>query len=168
MKQIRDHSTDFVNSDLANVKRISSIMTLGLSTRNFTKEMLTQAYITATRTFNHQIPGVDPKDFANAFFYVIKEVPVSLNKQNFMSFLNQRWAMSNYGRTEMADYLKRTRFGLQNLETGDVFIGTKIPDDYYRLTILIARMMHDGCLDAYEPDGDTWRYDISKDPRFTA
>ena len=167
LKQIRERSLDTINSVIQVIKKVSSMATLGLNIRNFTKEMITQMYITATRSWQNQIPNVNAEDFYKAFTYVITKAPVSLNTQGFMSFLNQRYAMSNYGIAEMADTMHRNHIGLQNLTSGDVFIGTKIPDDYYRLTILIARMMHDGCFDAYVQDGDTWRYDMHKDPRFT-
>lgn len=166
MKQIRTESLDVLNSIISVMKSASSVVTLGLSTRNFTKEMLTQMYISLTRSSTHQILDITAKDFADGVWFVAKEAPVSINKTNFMAFLNQRFAMSNYSRTEMAEMLRRTYFGLQNLRTGDVFIGTKLPDDWYRLGILVAKMMHDGVFSAYEPNNDTWKYNIHKDKRF--
>ena len=72
-----------------------------------------------------------------------------------MMFLNQRYGMSSYSGMEMAETLRRTRLGLRNANTGDIYIGTKIPDDYYRLSILVAKMHHDGCFEAYVEDGPT-------------
>ncbi len=167
MRDIKSDSLKSLSHIVSTAKKMTSMVTLGLSTKNLGKEMITQMYISATRAATGQIPDINTEDFVKAFMYVTKEAPASLNKQNFMSFLNQRYAMSGYSYTEMGDYLRRTRLGIQNVESGDVFIGTKIPDDYYRLTILIAKMMNDGCFEAYVADGGTWKYDMKKDKRFS-
>lgn len=166
IKQIRSESTDIINSILSALRSTSSIAMFAFNFRNFSKEMLTQMYISTTRSMTGQVLDITGKDFADGIWYAIKEAPVSINKQNFIFFLNQRFAMSNYSRSEMAEMLKKTHFGLQNVRTGDVFIGTKVPDDYYRLAILLAKMIHDDTLKTYVVNGDTWKYDINLDSRF--
>lgn len=69
--------------------------------------MLTQFYITATRNATGVIPDITSSELWDAFSLVISNAPSSLSKQNFMTFLNQRFAMSNYGMHDRAEFLRK-------------------------------------------------------------
>lgn len=167
LRQIRDTSLEVLHKFLKVIKKGSSIATLALSTRNLAKETLVSAYVGATRTATHLVSGVSAENFAKAFHFVVQYQPTSIKKIGFLTYLNQIYGMSNYGYTDMADYMRRTLWGARNMTSGDLFVGTKIPDDYYRLTMLVAKLMQDGVFEAYVKDGETWKYDVKKDKRFT-
>jgi hypothetical protein len=86
-------------------------------------------------------------------------VPVNLTAQNMLNALNRRYGMTGYSYTEMAETNIRSHFGIQNMNSDDVYILSKLPDNYFRLTILVAKLMADGSFDAYKLEGDDLSYD---------
>jgi hypothetical protein len=53
------------------------------------------------------------------------------------------------------------------MSTSDVFITTRLSDNYFRMAILIAKMKADGCFDAHTVEEDNLIYDFTKDKRFS-
>jgi hypothetical protein len=52
------------------------------------------------------------------------------------------------------------------MDPSDVFITSKLADNYFRMSILIAKMKADGCFDAHREEEGELIYDFSKDLRF--
>lgn len=168
LKKIRKESIDNLYNLIAVVKSVSSAMTLGFNTRSMSREWLVSTYTMWTHRATSKTQGISAENFADAMFYVAKTVPFNLTAQNMLNALNRRYGMTGYSYTEMAETNVRSHFGLQNMNSNDVYILSKLPDNYFRLTILVAKLMADGSFDAYDFDGENLFYDWKKDKRFTA
>lgn len=167
LKKIRKDSLDNLYNTLAVVKSLSSAATLGFNTRSMTREWLVSTYTMWTHRATSKTQGISAENFADAMWYVVKNAPSNLTAQNMLNALNRRYGMTGYSYTEMAETNIRSHFGIQNMQSEDAFILSKLPDNYFRLTILIAKLMADGSFDAYSFDGEDLSYDWHLDKRFT-
>ena len=168
LKNIRSESLDTMYSVLKIMKSVTSGVALKLNTRAMTREYLVSLYTAYSRTSNYQIPGITAKDFSNAIWYVIKQAPISFETQNFIAALNRRYAMTQYSSTDMADTNRQAKWGVQNISSDDLYITSQLADNHFRMSILIAKLMADGALDAYRFDGPDLVYDWKLDKRFEA
>lgn len=166
LRKIRKDTLDNLYNTLAVVKSLSSAMTLGFNTRSMTREWLVSTYTMWTHRATSKTQGISAENFADAMWYVLKTVPVNLTAQNMLNALNRRYGMTGYSYTEMAETNIRSHFGIQNMNSDDVYILSKLPDNYFRLTILIAKLMADGSFGAYKFDGEDLSYDWHLDKRF--
>jgi hypothetical protein len=66
MRQIMDDSLSTLHGMLKVLRKVSSTVTLGLSTRSMTREFLVSNYTTYTRSATNQLPGITPGIFADA------------------------------------------------------------------------------------------------------
>lgn len=169
-KNINPESLDFLRDCLGIIKSITSFAAIGLNTRLFTKEMLADIYQTTTRSATGLIPAenghVSVDSMWEALGIVASEAPVSFSTMNLMAYLNKRYALSGMSYAEMADTNKIKKWGFGQFDGSDAYITSKLPDDYFRLTVAVARMIEDGSFKAYEEDGQSFIYRIHKDKRF--
>lgn len=169
-KNINPESLDFLRDCLGIIKSITSFAAIGLNTRLFTKEMLADIYQTTTRSATGLIPTenghVSVDSMWEALGIVASEAPVSFSTMNLMAYLNKRYALSGMSYAEMADTNKIKKWGFGQFDGSDAYITSKLPDDYFRLTVAVARMIEDGSFKAYEEDGQSFIYRIHKDKRF--
>ena len=169
-KNIRDASLDLVADLMSALRRTTSTVTLGLNTRAFAREMLVNTYEVFTRSGTGILMAEDGPIKVDNIWKAIQEVagktPPSLSTQNFIAYINRRYAASGMSSTEMAETNKINKYGLGQLSTDNLYIGSKLPDDYFRVAIVFARMYQDGSYDAYEESSDGFRYNIAKDKRF--
>jgi len=169
-KNIRAASLDTVADVVGALKSVTSLAALGFNTRVFTQTMLSSIYQAATRTGTGLIPGqeghVTEGELWKALQIVSGQVAPSLSTCNLLAHINRHYAMAGYSINEMAETNKVKRHGLQQISESDAYLGSKLPDDYFRNAVVIARMLHDGCFDAYVETGDGIEYDIRKDKRF--
>lgn len=169
-KNINPESLDFLRDCLGIVKSITSFAAIGFNTRLFTKEMLADMYQTTTRSATGLIPAenghVSVDSMWEALGIVASEAPVSFSTMNLMAYLNKRYALSGMSYAEMADTNKIKKWGFGQFDGSDAYITSKLPDDYFRLTVAVARMIEDGSFKAYEEDGQSFIYRIHKDKRF--
>lgn len=169
-KNINPESLDFLRDCLGIIKSITSFAAIGFNTRLFTKEMLADIYQTTTRSATGLIPAenghVSVDSMWEALGIVASEAPVSFSTMNLMAYLNKRYALSGMSYAEMADTNKIKKWGFGQFDGSDAYITSKLPDDYFRLTVAVARMIEDGSFKAYEEDGQSFIYRIHKDKRF--
>ena len=152
-KSIMNPTTRELAKLVGAIKGMTSFMTLGFSTRAFSREMLVSLYTGVLRANNYQIEGVTGDDFAFGMKYVIRQAPANVNKQGFLGQLNRRFQMAGQGKGEIQKSNFISDFGLKTADMENLaYLGTTIPDNYFRLAILIGRMHHDGCFEAYSLD----------------
>lgn len=151
------------------VKGITSKMALGFNSRAFAREMLVSWYTGTLRANAFQIEGVNGEDFAFGFKYVIGKAPANIDKIGFLGQLNRRFQMAGQSREELAEANFINDFALRTVDMENLaYMGTTIPDNYFRTAILIGRMHHEGCFDAYYMDNEgVLKYDPKKDNRFS-
>ncbi len=166
-QKINDASLDWVKDVIGALKSITSAATLGFSTRPFARELLVDLYQANTRAFTKILPDITCDDFTWAMSVVGRYTPISLGGENKLVELCKRFAMSSYSASEMAFSEKVKKYGLRQGWNEMMYLGSKLPDDLFRMAICIAKMRHEGCFDAYvESDDGQIEYQIWKDKRF--
>lgn len=150
------------------VKGITSKMTLGFNTRAFTREMLVSLYTGFLRAGNSRIEGIDAEDFAFGLGYVFKTAPANINKSELVGQLNRRYRMAGQSRSDLPKANFINDFALRTVDMDNLaYMGTTIPDNYFRVAILIAKMHADNCFESYSLDENgVLKYDAKKDNRF--
>ena len=150
-----DDSLKLVNGLLGFVKSFSSALALKFNTRAFSREMLVSFYNGLAEAGFERIPGVSAQDFAYGLWYTIKQAPAEVNKRSLVGYLNRSFQLAGQSRSELGTANFITDLGLMTFDKDKVGYSTSsLPDSYYRVGILIAKMHADGCLDAYEKVGD--------------
>lgn len=165
-KQITAQSLDFIKDILSAMKSITSKVTLGFNTRTGVKEMISSAYRAYTRAGTKLLQGVTLEELTEAVGIVASKKPLSFSTKNFVAFLNSRFALSSFSAQEMAETSKIRNYGLRQFGNKDSFIMSKLPDDYFRVAVAIAKLKHDGAFNAYEEVKGGFVYNIKKDKRF--
>ena len=150
------------------LKGITSKMALGFNTRAFTREFLVSWYIGTIRSNNNKIDGVEGEDFAFGLKYVLSHAPANLKKTELLGQLNKRFGMVEQSRSELPKSNFLNDFALKTVDMDQLsFMGTTLPDNWFRMAIVVARMHADGCLEAYDLDENgVLKYDARKDERF--
>lgn len=168
-RNIMDPSLQFANKVLGEIKKITSGIALGFNTRAFTREMLVSLYTGFLRAGNSQLPGITAEDFAFGMMYVLKSAPANLDKKQIVGQLNRKFGLVGQGRDEIGKSNYISDFGLRTVDLDNLaYLGTTIPDNYYRVAIAIAQLHGAGCFDAYQLDEHGFlKYDARKDNRFS-
>ena len=111
---------------------------------------------------------LNPKDIVQAYTYVQTHSTVNPMAQNLLSKLNLRFRISNMDQGRIKERAKSNRSGLMNIENG-LYYTLRGPDFLNRMTLFVARCIHDGVWDAFSLDSNgKLVYDWTKDKRFAA
>lgn len=162
-----DDSLKLMNGLLGFVKSATSALALKLNTRAFTREMLVSFYNGLNAAGFKKIPGVTAEDFAWGLWYTIRQAPADVKKNELVGYLNRQFQLAGQSKVELATSNFITDFGLATFDADKIgYATTTLPDGYYRVGILCAMLHADGAFEAYEQDGDTWKYNPKKDKRF--
>lgn len=162
------NSLKLINGLLGFVKSTTSALALKLNTRAFTREMLVSFYNGLAAAGFDKIPGVSAQDFAWGLWFTIKQAPAEVKKNSLVGYLNRQFQLAGQSRLELATANFITDFGLATVDLDKIgYATTTLPDGYYRVGILCAKLHADGAFDAYEEVSDgEWRYNPKKDKRF--
>lgn len=164
-----DNSLKLINGLLGFVKSTTSALALKLNTRAFTREMLVSFYNGLAAAGFNKIPGVSAQDFAWGLWFTIKQAPAEVKKNSLVGYLNRQFQLAGQSRLELATANFITDFGLATVDLDKIgYATTTLPDGYYRVGILCAKLHADGAFDAYEEVSDgEWTYNPKKDKRFS-
>lgn len=109
--------------------------------------------------------GFNKKDYMKAMSLVIGDGPNTLKNVTLMEALNQRFGIANMDINLLAKRAQSSKTGIYNFK--DKLFWTSTCGDYFnRMSILIAKMVHDNCYEACSYDNDGFKYDWKKDGRF--
>ena len=101
------------------------------------------------------------------------EVFKSMKGVGKLNHLQRQYHIANYGLSQVADQRRYNFLGWRNWGTDTLFLTATSPDFFHRSIILVAKMMADGTLDAYEFDEKAnngygeLKYNVMKDKRFS-
>lgn len=152
---------------LSVISRFFSTMRLGLNVRSFLRETLSGMYIGATRVMVKQHNNVSLDSYNKAVSYVIQDLPNNPSGISLVQQLNAMYGMANYSLGNVANQRKVNWMNIRNWGQDTLFIGCSAPDYQHRMSILIAKMMDDGCWNAISAnESDELVYDWKKDKRF--
>jgi hypothetical protein len=76
------------------------------------------------------------------------------------------YGMANADPHQVQERLSSSKTGVKNLDSDALYFFNRVPDSYHRMGLLIAKMLHDGCYEAYSIVNDQLVYDFKKDKRF--
>lgn len=153
---------------LSVISSIFSTMKLGLNMRSFLRETITGMYIGATRTMVKQYGNVSLKSYNEAIAYILQDVPNNMSGISKLQQLNAIYGMANYSLGNIANQRKTNWLNINNWGRDTLFIGCSAPDYQHRMAILLAKMIDDGCWEAFSLDENNMLvYDFKKDQRFS-
>lgn len=75
--------------------------------------------------------------------------------------------MANSDADQLHREMSLSKMGILNFDSNQLYMFSRAPDMLHRMTILVAKMMHDGCFDAHSVVNEELVYDFKKDKRFS-
>lgn len=129
-----------------------------------TTEGLLQNVMRSVIKFQTDING---NDLAKAYGIVVKNSFTNVRSINLLSKLNIKYRISNVDVARIQEVLATGRAGIDNWENW-AYATMRRPDYLNRMTLFVAKMIHDGVWDAISIDkyGEI-QYDWKKDKRFS-
>lgn len=142
-------------------------MALSLNFTSFFRETLQGIYSGAARAGIKMLPGINEKYYLKALEYVIKEAPKNTSGVSMLQQLNVIYKMANQSMSSIAQNRRVNWLNINNWNEDTLFLTATAPDFLHRVSILVAKMMGDGCWEAHSigEDGELI-YDFKKDGRF--
>lgn len=142
-------------------------MALSLNFTSFFRETLQGIYNGAARAGIKMLPGINEKFYLKGLEYVIKEAPKNTTGVSMLQQLNAIYKMANQSLSSIAQNRRVNWLNINNWTEDTLFLTATAPDFLHRVSILVAKMMGDGCWEAHSLDSDgKLIYDFKKDGRF--
>ena len=142
-------------------------MALSLNFTSLFRETLQGIYTAIIRSGVKIIPGVNEKTYLKALEYVIKESPKNVEGVSMLQQLNVIYKMANQSMGSIAKNMRVNWLNIKNWNEDTLFLTATAPDFLHRVSILVAKMMGDGCWEAHSlNERGELVYDFKKDKRF--
>lgn len=149
------------------IRNVFTRMALSLNFTSFFRETLQGIYTGLSRAGVKMLPGIDEKNYIKALEYVIKESPKNFEGVSKLQQLNILYKMANQSMSQIANGRKLNWMNINNWSSDTLFLTATAPDFLHRVSILVAKMMGDGCWDAHTLNAEgKLTYDFKKDKRF--
>lgn len=158
---------------LARMKSIFSMLQIGGKAVSMMKEIVYGTFIGFSNAWGKGLPGLDAETYWKAYRYVTSEVFKSMKGVGKLNHLQRQYHIANYGLSQVADQRRYNFLGWRNWGTDTLFLTATSPDFFHRSIILVAKMMADGTLGAYEFNEKAnngygeLKYNVMKDKRFS-
>ena len=154
---------------VAVVKQISTAGMLAFKPASFVKEMTVGIFkgisLAATKMYGKDQFGVT--DLLKAYQKLITIDNKFANEHNLIDKLNHYYRFANMDVNSISKKLQTDRRGLFRGLGRYMYMCNTIPDYYNRLSILLAKMIHDGSYEAHSLINGEFKYDATKDDRFS-
>lgn len=151
---------------LSPIKRVVTHMLIGgyiIGAVRDTIEGAEQNFIRSVIKLNTDIT---PSEVRSAYTYVVSHSSSNAMAQNLLSKLCLKYRISNTDVGRIAERAKSARNGILNWEN-IMYSTLRGPDFLNRMTLFVAKCMHDGVWEAFSLDKDgNLQYDWTKDKRF--
>ena len=148
------------------LKRVVSHMLIGGNLISALRDCIEGAEQNFIRSVIKLNTDLDPKDVSAAYAYVWKNSKANAMSQNLLSKLCLRYRISNTDVGRIAERAKTSRNGIYNF-SNIMYSTLRCPDFLNRMTLFVAKCMHDGVWEAISLDADNnLVYDWTKDARF--
>ena len=168
-KPIMDKGLQPIYKTLSAIKKFTTATALGFNLRSGLREMMQGMWIHISRTMANAY-GKDQftgSDLTKAWGIIFKDSPKRIATLTKVEALNADFGMANMDADIVQKELSQSRNGVKNFDSDMLYICNRAPDVYHRMGLLIAKMIHDGCWDAYSlNEDDQLVYDFKKDKRF--
>ena len=149
-------------------KQVTNHLLLAGNLVSYFRDIFQGAQENFIRTFIKFNTDITPSEVSKAYAYVHTHSTSNAMAQNLLSRLCQVYRISNMDVGRIASRYKTDRNGMLNVENR-VYSTLRSPDYLNRMTLFVARCMHDGSWDAFSLDErGQLKYDWTKDKRFAA
>lgn len=150
------------------IKGITSVTTLGVSLKAFSREMITGIERGFVRTsLNPELKSkISVPAYKEALWEVVSNCYKNADVMSWHMQLNAIYGTANFSYNQIAENSTIQQWGLKNLNTSDLFFTATWPDFIHRNAIVIAYLKTIGAYDAYSMEDGILKYDMSKDKRF--
>jgi len=148
------------------IRKVFTTMSLSLNVTSALRESLQGIYTGMSRSLVKQLPGINEKNYVEALAYVIKEAPKNFSSVSLLQQLNSIYQMANQSLSQIANQRRVNWLNIKNWSRDTLFITATSPDFMHRVSILVAKMMGDGCWEAHELVDGKLVYNFKKDKRF--
>lgn len=166
---IIDEEFKDVATVVTGVKSITTAMMLALRPVLFFKEMTIGVFKGAALAAT-QIYGKDQfsiKDLSLAYTKLATIDNKFSNEFNMIDRINQMYGFANMDVNTLAKKLQTNRWGVFKGLGPYMYACNTIPDYFNRLSLFIAKMIHDGSYEAHSYENGFLKYDPKKDKRFS-
>lgn len=152
--------------NIAPVKSLVTNMLLGGNVVSMFRDSIEGVQQNFMRSLIKLNTDIDPNSVRRAYQYVTTHATSNAMAVNLLSKLCLKYRLSNTDVGRIAERAKSSRNGIFNFDNW--MYGTlRSPDFLNRMTLFVAKCMHDGVWDAYSIDKDNnLVYDWKKDKRF--
>lgn len=151
------------------IKKFSTAAMLAFKPTALVKEMTVGLFkgisIASTQIYGKDQFGI--KDLAAAYKKLMTIDNKFSNEFNLIDNLNHFYMFANMDVNSMSKKLQTDRHGLMKGTGRYMYMCNTIPDYYNRLSIFVAKMIHDGSYDAHTMENGIFKYDPKKDLRFS-
>ena len=150
------------------IKGITSVTTLGVSLKAFTRETVTGIERAFARvSLNPELKAkISLPAYREALWEVMSNCYKNTDVMSWHMQLNAIYGTANFSYNQMAENSTIQQWGLKNLDASDLFFTATWPDFIHRNAIVIAYMKTTGAYDAYSMEDGVLKYDMQKDKRF--
>ena len=150
------------------IKRVVTHMLLGGNIVGALRDTLEGAQQNFIRSVIKLNTDITPQEVRKAYTYVFTHSSSNAMAQNLLSQLCLKYRISNTDVGRIAERAKTGRTGILNMEN-IMYSTLRCPDFLNRMTLFVAKCMHDGVWDAFSLDSQgNLKYDWTKDKRFAA
>lgn len=150
------------------VRKTFTTMSLAFNVTSFLRESLQGIYTGVSRSAIKMLPGVDEKNYIKGLTHVIKEAHKNFSSVSLLQQLNSQYQMANQSLSQLANQRRVNWLNIKNWGRDTMFLTATAPDFMHRVSILVAKMMGDGCWEAHSLVDGKLVYDYNKDHRFDA
>ena len=149
------------------IKAGFTTLTLSLNVRSFLRESLQGIYTGLSRAGVKLYPGITEKYYTEGLTYVIQEAHKNFSGVSMLQQLNAVYGMANQSLAQLAGQRRLNWAHINHWGKDTLFLTATSPDFMHRMSLLVAKMMSDGCFEAHSIDENgVLVYDFKKDKRF--
>lgn len=170
-KSILAKESKYISQYLGPMKFLGSTMALGLNVTTGVREIMEGAWKVMGRTFSQFYQGEEQftkAEWLKAMGIIVSDSGDFMQRVTLIEAINQRFRMANMDMNMIAERMMSDKSGLLNFKDRALFWFSTSPDYFNRMSMLIAKMIHDGTWDACSFDQKGFKYDWKKDKRFAA
>lgn len=162
---------DFKDIITANsmMKKIITPMMIGLKPASFVKELTIGTWkgiaLAATEMYGKNQFTVS--DLTKAYVKMTTIDNKFSNEFNLIDRINQFYGFANMDANTIAQKMQTDRHGIFRFMSRYMYAGNTVPDYYNRLSLFLAKMIHDGSYEAHSLVDGVFTYNPKKDDRFS-
>ena len=150
------------------IKAGFSKLALGFNFRSFFRELFQGTWMGLSRSGAQLLSGVNADTYTKAALHVVTNAHKNFSNVSLLQQLNSQYGMANYSMGQIARQRRMNWYGIKNFRSDTMFMTSSAPDFQHRMSILVAKMMGDGCWEAHSLDENGFiKYDFNKDKRFS-